>query len=106
KRLSGPCPGHIGGTSHYDLARIDEKYRDLNRRSDRTSGMFAVVRDMPAPDPAYRPAHPLTPRALRLGVLRTAELEGDHDLRDAAEQGEETDPDQQERSLYRAVLLG
>src|SRR6516162_11935396 len=48
----------------------------------------------------------MMPRTLRLGVLDVAELEGDHDLRDAAEQGEEADPDQQQRSLYRAVLLG
>ena len=35
---------------------------------------------------------------LRLRVLGAAELEGDHDLRDAAEHGEEADPDQQQRS--------
>ena len=32
---------------------------------------------------------------LALGALGVAELEGDHDLRDAAEQGEEADPDQE-----------
>src|ERR1700756_516165 len=52
------------------------------------------------------PRSRLTPRTLRLGMLGAAELEGDHDLRDATEQGEEADPDQQQRSLYRAVLLG
>src|ERR1700753_3027896 len=45
-------------------------------------------------------------RGGRSGLLGAAELEGDQDLRDATEQGEEPDPDQQQRSLYRAVLLG
>src|SRR5690242_21925552 len=52
------------------------------------------------------PRRRLTPRTFRLGMLGVAELEGDHDLRDAAEQGEEADPEQQQRSLYRTVLLG
>jgi hypothetical protein len=46
-------------------------------------------------EPGLQVGSPLTSRVLRLGVLRVAELEGDHDLRDAAEQGEEANPDQQ-----------
>ena len=72
--------GHIPGTSRRDLPRTDEKRRDLSRRSDHMRDALAVVTETSAQDPAYRPTHPLTPRALRLGVLRTAELEGDHDL--------------------------
>jgi hypothetical protein len=50
--------GHIPGTSHRDLPRVDEKRRDLNHRSDRMHGTFVLVKEMLAQDPAYRPAHP------------------------------------------------
>jgi len=50
--------GHIPGTSHRDLPRIDENRRDLNRTSDRMRRMFTMVRETPAQDPAYRSAHP------------------------------------------------
>src|SRR5260370_1325965 len=61
-------------------------------------GLMQLMRQGPRPR--------VTPRTLRLGVLGAAELEGDHDLGDATEQSEEADPDQQQRSLYREVLLG
>src|SRR5215472_17878651 len=46
------------------------------------------------------------PRRVPLGALAAPELEGDDDLRDAAEQGEEPDPQQQERAARREPLLG
>ena len=52
-----PLSGHIPGTSHRDLPRIDENRRDLRRRSDRMRRMSAMVRETPAQDPAYRPTH-------------------------------------------------
>jgi hypothetical protein len=47
--------GHIGGTSHRNLLRTNEKWRDLGRRSDDASGMSALVQKTCARDPAYRP---------------------------------------------------
>src|SRR5215472_17765536 len=44
------------------------------------------------------------PRRVPLGALAAPELEGDDDLRDAAEQGEEPDPQQQERAARREPL--
>src|SRR5579863_9793246 len=53
-----PETGHIPGTSHRDSSRTDEKRRDLSRRSDHMYTTFAMVKDMPAQDPAYRPTRP------------------------------------------------
>ena len=47
--------GHIPGTLRQDLPRSDEKRRDLIRRSDPMLCAFAMVREMLAQDPAYRP---------------------------------------------------
>ena len=44
--------------------------------------------------------------ALLLTPLAAADFEGDDDLGDPAEQGEEPDPDQQQRPFYRQILLG
>jgi hypothetical protein len=46
--------GHIPGTSARDLPRTGENRRDLNRRLDRVHGTFAMLRETPAQDPAYR----------------------------------------------------
>jgi hypothetical protein len=43
--------GHIPGTSQRDLSRIDEKGRDLSRRSDDMHGAFAMVREALVQDP-------------------------------------------------------
>src|SRR5450755_2446132 len=47
--------GHIGATSPREPPGTDENRQDLSRRSDRVRGVFAVVRNISAPDPAYRP---------------------------------------------------
>ena len=47
--------GHIPGTSRRDLPGSDENRRDLSRKSDLMRGAFALLRDTPAQDPAYRP---------------------------------------------------
>jgi hypothetical protein len=56
--LTTVAVGHIPGTLRRDLPRTDENHRDLSRRSDEVPAAFAMVRDTPAQDPAYRPAHP------------------------------------------------
>jgi hypothetical protein len=53
--------GHISGTLRRDLPRTVENRRDLSRRSNDMRGTFAMVRQTPAQDPAYRPAHPHLP---------------------------------------------
>src|ERR1017187_1102341 len=47
-----------GGTSARDLPASVENHQDFNRRSNLTSPTFLMVRDVMAPDPAYRPTHP------------------------------------------------
>ena len=59
-RIATVEAGHIPGTLRRDLPRSDENRRDLSRRSDPTCDAFALVRETLAPDPAYRPAHPLS----------------------------------------------
>ena len=60
---SSRCPsrpswsGRIPGTSRRDLPRNDENRRDLNRTSNRMRGVFALVSETLAQDPAYRPTH-------------------------------------------------
>ena len=44
------------GTSRRDLPKNDENRRDLSRRSDRMPSAFALVRETPAQDPAYKMA--------------------------------------------------
>lgn len=50
-----PLPGHIGGKSPLDLPGTDENHRDLSHRSDHMTDASAMVRNMAALDPAYRP---------------------------------------------------
>ena len=54
---------------------------------------------------AASPGQPLVRDARPLGALAVADLEGNDDLRDPAEQGEEPDPQQQERSPRGERLL-
>jgi hypothetical protein len=73
---SWPDPvGHIQGTLPRDLTGTDEKRRDLSRRSGPTPSTFAVVRNTPAPDPAYRPAQPLVIKLLYAEIHRRADAE-------------------------------
>ena len=53
--IAASWSGHILGTSRRDRPRSNENHRDLSRRSDRMRGAFALVREMLAQDPAYRP---------------------------------------------------
>src|SRR5260370_31861021 len=54
--LSGP--GHIGGTSLRDLLGTIENCRDLSTQVRTRIRTFALVRNRPAQDPAYRPTGP------------------------------------------------
>jgi hypothetical protein len=50
-----PRPGYIPGTSQHDLPENNENPRDLSRRSEHMIGTSTLVRNIGAPDPAYRP---------------------------------------------------
>ena len=58
--------GHIGGTSHRNLLRTNENWRDLGRRSGDVSGMSVLVQKTCARDPAYRPGRLVNDRLPRV----------------------------------------
>jgi hypothetical protein len=60
---------HRGHTLR-DPSGIDENCRDLNSRSSCIRTMFGMVRNMPARDPAYRPAHLIMPLTCGMAMSR------------------------------------